>query len=221
MGLTTCEDCGQQVSTAAATCPHCGRPMTAASVPQPTPHPAQSPTPVAAAPAKRAWVRRHPIWSIILALIVIGAISSAFSHHGSSGSPSSSGSDLSAASAAASVPITGRISGAFQDSSGCLGCGSLVQYIHVDRVWCGWQGNNVIIHVRFRNDSVEHVTVSWHPSYVIAGGGSHGGGLTSIQSISLASHATRAADVSQSPKGVSPGSAIGQCDPAFEQVSSG
>ena len=58
----------------------------------------------------------------------------------------------------------------------------MVHYIHVDKVWCGWQDGQVILHVRFRNDSVEHVTVNWHPSYVIRDGGSHGTGLTSVQS---------------------------------------
>lgn len=31
MGLTTCPDCGRQVSTAADACPECGRPMRARS----------------------------------------------------------------------------------------------------------------------------------------------------------------------------------------------
>jgi hypothetical protein len=169
-------------------------------------------------------MRRHPILTVILFLILVGAISSAFSHGKGSGSSSGlSASDLSASdvSAAASVPITGHVTGALQDATYCLGCGRLTKYIHVDGVWCGWQGSQVVIHARFRNDSVEHVTIHWHPSYTIAGGDSHGGGLTSIQSIGLDANAIRGSYVKQSPKGVTAGSAIGTCQPALEDVSSG
>jgi hypothetical protein len=71
------------------------------------------------------------------------------------------------------------------------------------------------------DDSVVHVTVDWHPSYVITDGGSHGTGLTSIRSIGLDGHSTRVMTVQQSPEGVPAGSAIGQCEPAFSTVDSG
>jgi hypothetical protein len=153
-------------------------------------------------------------------LIVLGAIGSAVSSGNGSGNGSDSGSPANVA-ATGSAPITDRISGAFQDRSGCLGCGSLVQYIHVDKIWCAWQDNEVIIHVGFRNDSVEHVTVAWHPSYVIAGGATHGEGLGSIQSTGLDAHSTRTVIAKQSPEGVPAGSAIAQCEPAFSTVDSG
>jgi hypothetical protein len=35
---------------------------------------------------------------------------------------------------------------------------------------------------QMRNTSVEHVTVNWHPTYTIRGGGAHGEGLSSVQS---------------------------------------
>ena len=75
MALVKCDDCGHQVSTDAAACPNCGRPMKAA--PEPTPAP--PPTVVSASPPaapKRSWFRRHKILTAILALIVIGAIGS-------------------------------------------------------------------------------------------------------------------------------------------------
>jgi hypothetical protein len=174
---------------------------------------------------QRNWFRRHPVLTVILALLVVGGIASAFS--GGKGS-NSSGSTASAnnasannVSATAPTPIQGKISGAIQDPSGCLGCGSLVKYISADKIWCGWEGSQLLVHVRFRNDSVEHVTIDWHPSYVIADGGSHGTGLTSIQSIGLDGHTTRVAVAKQSPDGVPAGSAIAQCEPAFSTVSSG
>lgn len=141
MALTKCEDCGHDVSTQAAACPNCGRPLNAApapvpavvtSRPSPFPPPAtvsagagsQSGTPAQGTSPKRSWFRRHPVLTVVLALIVVGAIGSAFSGGKSkpdSGSPGLSASNV---SAAASTPTTGRISGTFQDASGCLGsCG--------------------------------------------------------------------------------------------------
>src|SRR5205085_10186741 len=67
--------------------------------------------------------------------------------------------------------IQGKVTGQFASASGCLGCGDMTRYVKADRVWCAWQGDNVIIHARFRNASIEHVTVSWHPSYIVRGGG--------------------------------------------------
>jgi hypothetical protein len=229
MALVTCDDCGHKVSSEATACPSCGRPMTAQAQPAPAqpaiwppPGNAQTSTPPAAPPSagkQKNWFARHKVLTVILALVVIGAIAAAAgggksSKSGSSGTPTN-------VSSPGSPPVTGKVAGEFQSVSGCLGCGSLVHYIHVDKVWCGWQDGQVVIHVRFRNSSVEHVTVDWHPSYVIRDGGSHGTGLTSIQSSGVDAHATRVLTVQQSPDGVAAGSAIGQCEPAFEDVESG
>lgn len=53
MALTSCPDCGQQVSTSAASCPRCGRPIAPPTTPygqfqQPTYHPYQPPIIVSA-----------------------------------------------------------------------------------------------------------------------------------------------------------------------------
>ena len=151
---------------------------------------------------------------MIVALALIGAVSG---HNGNSGSSRSGN----ARSTPASVPVTGRVSGEFQDTAGCLGCGDLIRYIRADRVWCGWQGKDVIVHARFRNSSVEHLTIDWHPSYIIEGGGSHGGGMTSVQSSGIDAGATRGLFIKQNPNGVATGSPISECDPAFSTVSSG
>jgi hypothetical protein len=118
-------------------------------------------------------------------------------------------------------PIQGKIQGTFGSAASCLGCGDMIKYVRADRVWCAWQGDQVIIHVRFRNSSIEHITINWHPSYVIAGGGSHGTGLSSVQSDGVNAHASRGVFVKQSPKGVPAGSRISECKPSFELVQSG
>jgi hypothetical protein len=123
--------------------------------------------------------------------------------------------------AGGSTPIKGKITGQFASASSCFGCGDMVRYVKADRVWCAWQGDNVVIHVRFRNSSVEHLTIHWHPSYVIRGGGPHGEGLSSIQDSGINAHASRGVYVTQSPKGVPRGTPIASCKPSFSSVQSG
>jgi hypothetical protein len=120
-----------------------------------------------------------------------------------------------------STPIHGKIEGRFANAGSCFACGDLARYVRADRVWCSWQGDNVIIHVRFRNTSVEHVTISWHPSYVIRGGGGHGEGLSSLQDSGVNAHASRGVYVKQQPQGVSPGTPIAICKPSYYLVESG
>jgi hypothetical protein len=98
---------------------------------------------------------------------------------------------VTSALARSSEPIHGKIIGHLGSAASCFGCGPFVKYIRADRVWCAWQGDNVIIHVRFRNLSVEHVTIHWHPSYVIRGGGPHGEGFSSVQDSGVNAHAAR------------------------------
>jgi hypothetical protein len=97
----------------------------------------------------------------------------------------------------------------------------MVKYVKADRVWCAWQGDNVIIHARFRNTSIEHITIHWHPSYTIRGGGSHGEGFSSLQDSGVNAHASRGMFVKQKPKGVPAGSRISVCKPSFSTVESG
>ena len=123
--------------------------------------------------------------------------------------------------ASASTPIHGKITGKFASKSSCFGCGDLIKYVKADRVWCAWQGENVIIHVRFRNSSVEHLTIHWHPSYTIRGGGSHGEGFGSLQDHGVDAHAARGVYVKQKPKGVPAGSPLSACKPSYSSVESG
>jgi hypothetical protein len=123
--------------------------------------------------------------------------------------------------AGSSKPITGKVQGVFASASSCFGCGDMTKYVRADRVWCAWQGDNVIIHVRFRNSSVEHITITWHPSYTIRDGGSHGDGISSLQNSGVNGHASRGVYVQQKPKGVPSGTPIAQCKPSFFEVKSG
>ena len=116
MALAKCEDCGHQVSTEAAACPSCGRPVNAAPAPTPTgvqpPPPILPPPQQPAAPAqpttpkKKNWFRRHPILTVILAVIVLGIIGAAASNGNKKNGSGSSGASANNPSAAASTPIT-------------------------------------------------------------------------------------------------------------------
>ena len=127
----------------------------------------------------------------------------------------------SSALATSDTATHGKIKGRFAGASSCFGCGNLVKYVKADRVWCAWQGDDVIIHVRFRNSSVEHLTITWHPSYVIRGGGAHGEGFSSLQDSGVNAHASRGVYVKQQPKGVAAGSPLAACKPSFYSVESG
>ena len=123
--------------------------------------------------------------------------------------------------ASASTPITGKVKGTFASKSSCFGCGELVKYVKASNVWCGWQGENVIVHVRFRNTSVEKVTIHWHPSYIIKRGGEHGAGLGSLQDHGVEAGRYRGVFVKQEPEGVKKGSPIAKCKPSYSFVESG
>jgi len=60
MPLTTCPDCGREVSTAAPACPHCGRPS-APAVAAPQPH---------AASAEQTLWRGSPSWLLLLGKLI-------------------------------------------------------------------------------------------------------------------------------------------------------
>lgn len=59
MALISCEDCGREVSTKAAACPHCGCPVPAQTDPPPPVTPA-APEPAAPPPLPDAWTRPQP-----------------------------------------------------------------------------------------------------------------------------------------------------------------
>jgi len=121
--------------------------------------------------------------------------------------------------AGATEAVSGKIRGTFHRD--CFGCGDLKRYIKTSDVWCAWRGDTVLVHVRMTNDSVEHVTVNWHPSYVIAGGSEHGAGLSALQDSGFDAGETRELTAEQNPEGTTPGARIGECKPSFFLVEAG
>jgi hypothetical protein len=116
--------------------------------------------------------------------------------------------------------VTGRVSGTFV-RSGCVSCGMLLPKIATGDVYCGWANNHVIVHVTMRNTSAETATVTWHPTYSIVNGASHGTGLSSLQETKLKPGQTQSVFVEQSPKGVTAGTRLARCYPSFHLISSG
>jgi hypothetical protein len=122
----------------------------------------------------------------------------------------------STASAQQTGAVTGKVRGVFHRD--CFACGDSAKYIVATNAWCGWRDGNVVIHVRFRNRSVETLKVTWHPSYTIRNGSDHGTGLTSLQDTKLRGGQAKDVIVSQSPKGTPARSAISVCKPSFYLV---
>jgi hypothetical protein len=117
-------------------------------------------------------------------------------------------------------PITGKVRGLFNRN--CLICDSrLKRFIKTTNAWCAWQDGKVLVHVTMRNTSVEHVTVNWHPSYVIARGGEHGAGVTSVESSGFDAGELRQLIAKEDPKGVRDGARISKCKPSFSTIQSG
>jgi len=119
--------------------------------------------------------------------------------------------------------VTGKTAGVFY-RPGCFGCGDsrlLAKIRTPGPVWCGWSGSTVVVHVVMRNTASQRTKVEWHPAYVIADGGLHGNGLTSIQTTTLNAGEIRTLDATQNPKGVSAGTPIALCEPSFSLVTSG
>jgi hypothetical protein len=175
-------------------------------------------------PRKNWWKRRSKKAKAIIvigALIVIGVAMGSGSDPKESKS-SASGKKVAAQSSAPAsdaetigVKTTGRF------HRDCLGCGELADYIKTGNVWCAWQDDKVLVHVTMTNRSVEHVTVTWHPSYKLVGGAEHGAGLTSTEDSGFDAGETRDLISEQNPEGISAGAKIGECKPSFFLVQSG
>jgi len=153
---------------------------------------------------------------IVGGLVVLGIAVSAIASIGKHGS----GEPVSSPGGGTTDAVVGRVDGTFRRD--CLLCDSrLVAYVRTSAAWCGWSAGEVVVHVRMRNTSAEHLTVDWHPSYVIENGGEHGAGLSSVQSDGFDPGETRDLLARQSPKGVAEGSPIETCKPSFSDVRSG
>jgi hypothetical protein len=70
--------------------------------------------------------------------------------------------------AEAAGPITGKVRGVFNRAgvNGVMyGGQNLRRYVRTPEryVWCAWQDGKVLVYVRMRNTSAEHLTVNWYP----------------------------------------------------------
>jgi hypothetical protein len=130
-----------------------------------------------------------------------------------------------ASTVAAAGPITGKVRGAFNRFGihGVMyGGENLRRYVKTpdSYVWCAWQNGKVLVHVRMKNTSAEHLTVHWYPRYLIARGW-HGEGFSSAQDSGFDSGEVRNLTAKQDPKGVKDRSRIASCRPAFQMIESG
>jgi hypothetical protein len=125
--------------------------------------------------------------------------------------------------AAAAGPIRGKVGGVFVRSAydGTIDQGHLKRFIKTTNVWCAWQDGKVLVHVRMRNASAEHVTVNWYPRYAIRAGGIHGDGFGSVESNGFDSGEVRELRGKEDPKGVKDYTRISKCFPHFQMIESG
>ena len=125
--------------------------------------------------------------------------------------------------ALASGPVRGKVRGVFVRGpyDGTLDQGHLKRFIRTTNVWCAWQDGKVLVHVRMRNGSAEHVTVNWYPRYAIRAGGVHGDGFSSAESNGFDAKEVRELVAKQDPKGVKDYSRIARCTPHFQMIQSG
>jgi hypothetical protein len=131
-----------------------------------------------------------------------------------------------ATTAGAAGPITGKVRGTFNRAGlhgFMIGGDNLRRYVKTPAryVWCGWQDGKVLVHVRMKNTSAEHLTVNWYPRYLIARGGWHGEGFTSVESDGFDSGEVRNLTSKQDPKGVKDNTRIASCRPTFQMIESG
>jgi len=125
--------------------------------------------------------------------------------------------------ALAAGPIIGKVTGTFTRSAydGTLDTAGLKRFIKTSYVWCAWQDGKVIVHVRMKNTSSEHVTVNWYPRYAILNGGIHGDGFSAAASNGFDSGEVRQLISKQDPKGVRENTRISLCRPHFQMIESG
>jgi hypothetical protein len=176
----------------------------------------------ASPPKKNWWQRRSKLSKVALvigALVVVGMIAGRSSDSKTGPDDASAEPPVSTTSKSAADTTGPQVPGRFHRD--CFACGDLVRYIDTSDVSCGWDGDKVLVQVTMTNRSVEHVTVKWHPSYELVGGGSHGTGLTSIEDSGFEAGETRELVSEQNPDGVASGAEIGKCKPSFFLVESG
>ena len=84
-------------------------------------------------------------------------------------------------------------------------------------VWCRWQGDHVVVHVRVENPLVVPTKTSITPAYEIEDGGMHGTSFGSDRSVPARGDSYTAAEIDAgSPEGVPTGTTINSCEPQVQ-----
>ena len=120
-----------------------------------------------------------------------------------------------------SKPITGRdvthrVTGTIV-RSGCAGCANRHR-LRTQDVYCGWDGNNLVVHLEFVNPSSRALTVYWYPAVLLADGTFHGTGAAFLQKTEIGAGGVREVFNQQLATGSSAGASIANCYPSFESV---
>ena len=93
------------------------------------------------------------------------------------------------------------------------------KFISGSNAWCEWRGSHVMVHVSLRNRSVETITATVKPKYVIANGSAHGDGFLAGEDFKLAGGKSVSALIDAGkPKGTPTGARIGSCVPYLYMV---
>ena len=176
------------------------------------------PTEPASAPTKRRWQARRPknstliveMLALVAAVLVIGtACGSSSTKDGAAAATTSSDTSV----AAAPIVHGAWKAGCNQYSAGDLGA---CKAVHVTKVTCQWQGDDVHLSAVFKNTFSAHVTVHMNPTYTLKNAGLHGNGLTSTKDIGLDAGELRTFTVNQNPEGVDSHPRISSCHPGVD-----
>ena len=119
--------------------------------------------------------------------------------------------------------VTGKVAGTIKPSLLCCQQKQGIKKLDSSDVWCGWSGDDVVMHVNFTNGLSAHVTVQVQPNYVLKNAGLHGDGLTSQQSVGIDAGATRdwIEDLGKPAGGITAGTPIHKCKPEINDVELG
>ena len=104
-----------------------------------------------------------------------------------------------------------------------LGDKQALKKLKTTHVYCGWQGDHIVLHARFKNGLAAHITVHITPTYVLKNAGKHGDGLTSQQDIGIDAGAVRdwTGDLGAPAGGIRTGTTITKCVPRVASIDLG
>jgi hypothetical protein len=153
-------------------------------------------------------MRQRAMTPVLLAMAAVGVAGCGSSSGGESVQPND---------------VSGKVNGAMRPSILCCQQKQAFKKLDVSDVWCGWSGENVVMHGTFRNGTAAHVTVQVQPNYTLKNAGIHGDGLTSQASVGIDASTTRnwSESIGTPEGGIKPGTPINKCAPEINDVELG